>query len=454
MSWAYPQALEWLYRFADLERGAGVRTHAPFEHGIARVRGLLRALGDPHQAGTPYVHVAGSKGKGSVCVLVATAAEAAGLRTGLYTQPHLHTFRERLRIDGEIISPDDFAELAARVRPAVEAHQAERSGLGSLTTFEIATVMALLWFAERKVDLAVIEVGLGGRLDATNVITPHVTAVTRITLEHTRLLGDSLESIAREKAAIAKRGVPMVVARQDREVLDVVASCAEAAGAPLVLADALAIRGEPIWRFGRPMMTASAPHTHEPFTIGLIGRHQLSNAGVAWQVVRSLAGAGIAIPRDAVRTGFAAARWPGRLELVEPDPMVVVDGAHTPLAVAQIVASMRELLGRRRGPVIFGAYRDKLVPEMIGELGAFATDLIMLAPDHPRGWAPERLLRRYPEVGPARIARDAFEALAMARAACEPGQAVLATGSLSIAADVRAAAGIPCDTDPAVALVH
>ncbi len=454
MSWAYPQALEWLYGFADLERGVGVRTGAPFEHGIARVRRLLRALGDPQLAGTPFVHVAGSKGKGSVCVLVATAAEAAGLRTGLYSQPHLHTFRERFRIDGEIIRPDEFAELAARVRPAVETHEAERSGLGSLTTFEIATVMALLWFAERKVDLAVIEVGLGGRLDATNVITPQVTAVTRITLEHTRLLGDSLESIAREKAAIAKRGVPMVVARQEQGVLDVVASCANAASAHPVLADALASRGALIWRFGRPLMTAFTPDTHEPLTIGLIGRHQLLNAGVAWHVVRSLAGAGIAIPRDAARTGFAAAQWPGRLEIVESDPMIVVDGAHTPLAAAEVVASIRELLGRRRGPVIFGAYRDKRVPEMVSELRAFATDLIVLRPEHPRGWAPERLLRRYPEVGAARIARDVSEALAMARAACEPGEAVLATGSLSIAADVRAAAGMPCETDPVVASVH
>ena len=208
-----------------------------------------------------------------------------------------------------------------------------------------------------------------------------------------------------------------------------VASCAEAAGAPLVLADELAIRGEPIWRFGRadddrvrPAHARAVHHRPDRVAPALELRRGLAGRS-------ALAGAGIAIPRDAVRTGFAAARWPGRLEIVEPDPMVVVDGAHTPLAVAQIVASMRELLGRRRGPVIFGAYRDKLVPEMIGELGAFATDLIVLAPDHPRGWAPERLLRRYPEVGPARIARDAFEALAMARAACEPGQAVLATGA-------------------------
>ena len=450
MGTTYADALRWLYGFADLERGTGLHSDAPPECGLSRVRRLLRQLRDPH-LGHSYVHVAGSKGKGSVCALVATAAEAAGLRTGLYTQPHLHTFRERFQIDGEIIPPRPFADLVDRVRPAVGAVHAEAPSEGTLTTFEIATAMALLWFAEEDVDLAVIEVGLGGRLDATNVITPQATAVTTLSLEHTSLLGDSLEQIAREKAAIAKAGVPLIVARQPDAVLSVVRRTAEAAGARVLVAEPLGQRGQTVWQYGRPVMLAAAPNGGDALPIGLVGSHQLLNASVAIGLCRALAGGGLTIPCDAIRAGFSAARWPARLEVVEREPLTVVDGAHTPESVAAAVRAMREFLDVKRGPVIFGAYRDKRVPEMVAELSGFASHLVLLRPKHPRGWTPERMLRRYPQIGNAAIADGPADALARARAAWRPGQAILACGSLGVAGDVRASAGVPCELDPDLA---
>ena len=216
----YAEALRWIYGFADLERGVGHAGREAYAAGPSRTRRLLRALGDPHRDLT-CAHVAGSKGKGSVCALVASAAEAAGLRTGAYTQPHLHSFRERVAVDGRPIEPRDFANLCRRLAPQVERLSAAHSEDGPYSTFELATVLALLWFAEQEVDLAVIEVGLGGRLDATRVIDPAVVGLTTIVLEHTRVLGESLEAIAGEKAGIIKPGVPVIAAKQSDEALSV-----------------------------------------------------------------------------------------------------------------------------------------------------------------------------------------------------------------------------------------
>ncbi len=448
----YAEALSWLYGFADLERGVGLHQDAPPEMGLARVRRLLAKLGNPHH-GRRFVHVAGSKGKGSVCAFVAAAAEAAGHRTGLFTQPHLHSFRERLQIDGIPIEPHEFARQTAHIKPMVDAVNAETPREGKLTTFEIATALALHWFAEEDVDIAIVEVGLGGRLDATNVIAPVATAITTIVLEHTRLLGTTLESIAGEKAGIVKPGVPLVAARQAEPVLEVVREAARAVGAPLSVAEPLEYRGQIAWRDGRPLMLASEAGGQDTLPLGLIGFHQLANAAVALGLCGALGAQGIAIPRDARRVGLAAPQWPGRLEVIPGQPLAVVDSAHTPEAVALAVRSVRELLGKSRGPVILGALRDKRIPEMVAELRSYATRLVLLRPQHPRGWTPERLKQRFAAVGEltgAAIAPDSATALRMARAACGPREAVLALGSVAIAAQVRAAAGVPCERDPDV----
>ncbi len=442
----YAEALRWIYGFADLERGVGHAGREAYAAGPARTRRLLRALGDPHRALT-CVHVGGSKGKGSVCTLVASAAEAAGLRTGAYTQPHLHSFRERFAIDGRVIEPQAFADLCQRLAPHVDSLTASHRQDGPYSTFELATVLALLWFAEQQVDLAVIEVGLGGRLDATRVIDPAVVGLTTIVLEHTRVLGDSLEAIAREKAGIIKPRLPVVVAAQSDEALGVFQEVCEAQAAPLTAVQPLDWEGS-AWREARPLMMVRAPDGGGSLPVGLVGPHQRQNAAVAWHICRELADQGLSIDRGAIRAGFGAAVWPGRLEVVAGDPLTIVDGAHTPEAIEAIVRGLREVFGVQRGPVIFGALRDKRVPSMLEALRGYAAPLILVKPEHPRGWTPERMVRRYGLTDPAAIASTVAEALREARAAHRAGQAVLATGSLAVAADVRAAAGVPHEVDP------
>ena len=447
MSDTYADALTWLYGYADFERGSGLGGGPPFERGLIRTSRLLADLGIPHDS-LRIVHVAGSKGKGSVCALVASAAEAAGLRTGLYTQPHLHSFRERFQIDAQPIDPPSFARLVNRMRAAVERTADETLGLP--TTFEISTAMALAWFRREEVDLAILEVGLGGRLDATNVVTPAVTAITTIVREHTRLLGDTLPDIAREKAAIAKPRVPMLVSDQSREVVEAIRGVAAAAGADVQVVPALATVGSAGWRNGRAVTVARDPLSGDTLPLGLAGPHQARNAGLAYALCRTLADRGVAIPRDAIRAGFGAARWPARLELVASDPPVVVDGAHTVEAVAVVVDTLRRQLNLRRGPVIFGALRDKSVRRMAEALCPFATRLLVIQPQHPRGMPTSEVLNQLDGPVGATAAPGAADALTMARDAARPGHAVLAIGSLAVAADVRAAAGVPVESDPPV----
>lgn len=442
---AYANALAWLYGYADFERAAGLGGGPPFERGLDRTARLLAELGNPH-VGLRLVHVAGSKGKGSVCALVAAAAQAAGLRTGLYTQPHLHTFRERFQIGGRPIGPASFARLAARARGAL--NRTPSATLGDPTTFEISTAMALDWFRTNQVDLAILEVGLGGRLDATNVVTPDVTAVTTIVREHTRLLGDTLPEIASEKAAIAKPGVPMLVSDQSTEILDAIRAVAQAAGADVSVAPALSTDGSAAWRNGRATTVARDPHSGDALPLGLAGPHQARNAGLAFAVCCALRARGMAIRQNAVHAGFAAARWPGRLELVANDPPVVVDGAHTVEAVEVVVATLRRQLRLPRGPVIFGALRDKPVRRMAAALRPYATRLVIIEPRHPRGMATGDALARLGGLPNAAAAPNPKQALVDARRVARPGQAVLAIGSLAVAADIRAAAGVPVEADP------
>ena len=442
----YAEALRWIYGFADLERGVGHAGREAYAAGPARTRRLLRALGDPDR-GLTCVHVGGSKGKGSVCTLVASAAEAAGLRTGAYTQPHLHSFRERFAIDGRPIEPQAFADLCCRLAPYVESVTTSHSQDGPFSTFELATVLALLWFAEQEVDLALIEVGLGGRLDATRVIDPAVVGLTTIVLEHTRVLGDSVEAIAGEKAGIIKPGVPVVAAAQADEALGVFQAVCEAQIAPLTVVEPLDWEGAS-WHDARPLMLVRAPDGGGSLPVGLVGPHQRQNAAVAWHVCRALADHGLPIDRGAIRAGFGAAAWPGRLEVVAGDPLTIVDGAHTPEAIEAVVRGLREVFGVSGGPVMFGSLRDKRVPMMLDEVRGYATRLLLVQPGHPRGWAPERMVRRYGLASEMEIASSVEAALEQARAECRHGEAVLATGSLAVAADVRAAAGVPHEVDP------
>ena len=443
----YSGALAWLYSFADFERGVGFRADAPFDQGIERTTNLLADFNNPHTT-VPTIHIAGTKGKGSVCVLVANAATTAGLRTGLYTQPHLHSFRERIQIDGQPISEAAFVDLAREINRVLSDKHRIPSKAGILTTFELCTAMALIWFQHQDVDLAVIEVGLGGRLDATNVVRPLVSAVTSIALEHTQLLGHSLTAIAREKAGIAKPNTLLLITRQHTGVMAAIRNVARSQGAPVQDVGPLETlpRGTK-WRDGRATTIVRDPCSGDHFTLGLAGPHQAQNAGLAYAICRELRKHYEGITTRAIHDGFEATRWPARLELIESCPPVVVDGAHTVEAIEAGTMTLQEDLDLDGGPVIFGALDDKPVEQMVTALQTYATELIIFEPEHPRTAAASDMQRAAHGMKTTIVA-NAADSLRLAKASVRSGQGVLATGSLAVAADVRSASGLATAIDP------
>jgi dihydrofolate synthase/folylpolyglutamate synthase len=386
--------------------------------GLDRVRASCVALGHPERS-FASVHIAGTNGKGSVAAMLDAMVRAAGRRAGLYTSPHLVRFAERVQIDGEAISDERLVTALERVLDRCP----------ELTFFETATVMAFVLFAEAKVELAVIEVGLGGRLDATNVLeAPRATAITRIALDHTDWLGDDIASIAREKAGILKPGVPALLGPLDPVSLSEVRAIADRIGAPL-----RSTVGD--------RELASFVERHPP---ALAGEHQIENARIAVALARELE-----LPLEAVGRGLAETRWPGRLErLVTPDGEVLLDAAHNPDGASALAGALARYA---RDPasvaLIFGTMADKDAPAMLAILAPYAKRRFYLAPEGRRATDPALLV----EVREGTIAADVPTALAEARAAVGPEGLVLVAGSIFLVGAARAhLLGLP--RDPAVAL--
>ena len=325
-----------------------VRAATPADLKLERMRALLARLGDPHGR-LRIAHVAGTKGKGSTCALVEAAARAAGYRVGLFTSPHLEHVSERIQIDRVPVSAAELTALLTDIAPAVHALDGVLPG-GGPTFFEVTTALGLLHCVRRRAEVVVVEVGLGGRFDATNVCDPVVSAVTSIGLDHTAQLGHTAELIAYQKAGVAKRGVPLVVgplAPGPRAVTD---RAAADAGAHVVPTDAL-----------------------DPPPVGLPGAHQRANGAVALGIVRELRRAGLVIPDAAVRAGFAGVRWPARVELVRSRPAVILDSAHNEPSAEALVAAVPGVVGHPVRPeechLIFAVAADKPVSEMAVAFG-------------------------------------------------------------------------------------
>jgi dihydrofolate synthase/folylpolyglutamate synthase len=380
--------------------------------GLQRVARGLEALGHPERL-APILHVAGTNGKGSTCAMAAAALGAAGLRTGLYTSPHLERFNERIAVDGEAIGDRDLAEAVAEVRAACPWHDGGEPE-DRLSYFEFATLAGLVHFARAGVGVTVLEVGLGGRLDATNAVTPAVTAVAAIGLDHTQWLGETVEAVAREKAAIFKPGVPAVVhAVQPPGVLEVLRAAALQAGAPFEVAPAG-------WE---------GP-------VALAGAHQRGNAGLAAAALRALGRAGLAVGEAEIARGIATARWPGRLELVDG---VLLDGAHNPDGARALAAA---LAGRRPDggvELIFGTLGDKDHRGMLAALAGSVRRLHLVAPATPRARSAEDLRSVAEALGLAAERYDRLaDALRGARAAARDGALVVVAGSLYLVGEARA----------------
>jgi dihydrofolate synthase/folylpolyglutamate synthase len=431
----YEAALAYLDRYANYEINRSAH-YAPETFDLGRMVDLLARLGDPQQA-YPTIHIAGSKGKGSTAAMMESILRAAGYRTGLYTSPSLHAFNERFRVGEVSIAPDEFAALVDEIAPYAEA-------VAGITWFEVLTALAFLHFARRAVDIAVIEVGLGGRLDATNVIIPLVSIITSLSYEHTAWLGDTLAQIAFEKGGIIKAGVPAVSAPQEAEALAVIARLCAARAASLALVGGdWNYRPGPIRPDGQsfavqpPAATAALPAGWTSFDLPLLGRHQIVNATCALAALAQMEPAGVLIPLAALRQGLATVKWPGRAEVLSHDPLVITDGAHNGDSARKLVETLCEWFPGRRWTLIVGTLSDKDHTAILRELAPLAAHLIVTRAQSSRATDPALLQQIATELGiDVSAAADIPSALAEGLAG---GDAVCLTGSLSVAAEARVA---------------
>ncbi len=443
-------ALRFLYDRIDYERFVSL----PFRDlKLDRMRELLARLGNPQQE-MPIVHVAGTKGKGSTAVMTGAVLTAAGYRTGVFTSPHLERIEERTAIDGRPCSEEEFVELVDRLVPVVEAMDRAAPGGSAAdagpTYFEITTAIALCHFARCRVQAAVLEVGLGGRLDSTNVCLPQVCVITSISLDHTKQLGNTLESIAREKAGIIKPGIPLVSGVTNAGPREVIRDVCRRQGCRLT-----ELETDFQFQYQPPRGLESSPgmgildfqylragreHRYDGVALRLVGRHQASNAAVALAALAELQERGFEIRPSAIREGLAGVSWPARVELIARRPAIVVDAAHNRASVEALVRVLTESFRVRRRLLVFATTQEKDVRGMLAILlPQFDAVIFTRYLNNPRAVPPQELAavaadltgRRYPVVAdPAEAWREMLRAAA-------PDDLVCVTGSFFIAAEIR-----------------
>lgn len=440
----------WLDTRIDYERSPP-RVKAAFSlHGMRR---LLAAIGNPHR-GMPVVHVAGTKGKGSTVAMLAAILEEAGYRTGRYMSPHVHSLEERICVDGRPISATDLAAAARIVRPAVEAldavagHRVARS----VTWFEIVTALAFVHFARAGVDIAVLETGLGGRLDATNVVRPLLSVITSISLDHCELLGYTVAKIAGEKAGIIKRGRPVVSGAEQPSARRVIAAVAARRRCKLLelghdFSGEYKSNDDPL-NPGTLILQPPAGVGNlalRSLPLGMVGRHQAANAALAAVTAMLLPKAGFPVPSTAIARGLARAHLPARIETIGSQPLVIVDAAHNVASVESLMETVRDVLRARRPRVlVFAASRDKQLADMLAVTrGAFDHVVVTRYTSSQRAATFDALIAACREAGikTPRRAEDPVAALALARRLAGRAGSVVAAGSFFLAGEIRAAAG-------------
>jgi dihydrofolate synthase/folylpolyglutamate synthase len=436
----YREALAWLYSFSDTERtGQFVRDR---EDNLARERALLEALGNPQRA-YGVTHVAGTKGKGSTSAMIASILRAAGMRTGLYSQPDLHTFRERMRVNGELIAEGEVARLAEQVRAALATLPLT---LGSYITYEVATALAFLHFREAGAEHTVVEVGLGGRLDATNVVEPLVTVITSISYDHMAVLGNTLAEIAGEKAGIVKPGVMLVCSVQAPEALAVIARACAERGAPLLRVGPLGTPGLTYaYEAGSvgetsQTFTVRTPHGAYPdIELALLGEHQIENATTAVAVAEELRASGLVITTEDIRSGLREARWPARLDVLRREPWVIVDGAHNADSFAKLFAALRRHFNFEHLLLVLGVMADKDLTGIVAEVArAGVAEVIATAVTSPRAADPAAiaaLIRRHAPQASVTTSQASGDALDEALRRATPRDLVCVAGSLYLAGE-------------------
>ena len=435
----YQEALDYLFATTDYERMSTYRYDLT-THDLARMEALLAELGRPHRR-LPVIHVAGTKGKGSTALMLAAVFRSAGLRVGLYTSPHLVDLRERIVVDGSPISPQDFCREMNQVAEAVETVGA-RFAEHPPTFFEIITALALLHFHREAVGLAVVEVGLGGRLDATNVVAPLASVITTVSIDHTVQLGGTLRAIAAEKAGIIKPGVPLVSGPQEPEALEIIEERARGAGAPLLLVgrevEVTGVRAlEPP---GLEFDLRAARGWRRGLRLGLLGPHQATNAAVAVAAAEQAAGrGGLPLTEEAVERGLGRVRAPARVEIVAEEPTMVLDAAHNPASGRALAEALAFHFGSRPVVLLVGMAADKDVAGTLREVLPLARAVVATTNLSPRSAKPEDLAQLAREAGCREVHAegDVPKAFALARQLCQPGEMLVVTGSFYLAGAVR-----------------
>lgn len=416
----YPDSVRFLYSLGNEGR--------TLKLGLERISLLLERLGNPHRR-LRCIHVAGTNGKGSVCAFIESGLRAAGFRTGLFTSPHLVEPVERIQIGGRPVSPEHFAEAFEQVHAEAERLLADGLLDGHPSYFETVAAMAFWLFARLSVEYAVVEVGLGGRLDATNVVTPELAVITPVDYDHEFYLGKSLEAIAAEKAGIIKPGIPLVISPQRYEVEALLAGFAARAGAPLVRTSEW--RAEDVLIDQRGSRFVAAGALRLPIQCPLAGEHQVSNVLTAVAAL-NLAG----VRPEAIQEGIRRARWPGRLEWVSENPAILLDGAHNPAGARALANYVRRFGAGRRLRLVYAAMRDKAVEEVASILFPLAEEVILTTTGQPRAVRPEyiRELAGRPD---AVIAPTVEQAVHLARQN-DPQKWTIITGSLYLVGAARA----------------
>jgi dihydrofolate synthase/folylpolyglutamate synthase len=425
----YNKALDYLYSFVDYSL-KHISELAKAEFNLDRMFALMEELGNP-QGKYPIIHVAGTKGKGSVAALCASGLKAAGYKIGLYTSPHLWDYTERIQINGEPISHQQLIELVKELKPAV-------AKIPKLTTFEITTALGFLAFAKNDVNAAVIEVGLGGRLDATNIVMPKVSVITSLSYDHMAVLGNTLAEIAGEKAGIIKEGVPVVSAPQTDEALQVLERIAKERKSSFILVGkevkferiASSLDGQVLRLFD------NIRHSNLEIRLPLLGSHQIENAAIAYTALKA---SGIPISDEAIQQGFSQVKWPARFEILRREPPVVVDSAHNRDSARRLRETLDDYFPEMPVILIFCALEDKDITGILEELKPRLEFVVATRADHPRAPSAEWMAEQVKRAGiPVEAVTPVADALERALELAGTQKLVLSAGSVAFAGEVSA----------------
>jgi dihydrofolate synthase/folylpolyglutamate synthase len=429
----YSQAEEYLNSFTNYEQIPGI-SYAQAGYSLRHVEELLNRMGNP-QLAARTIHIAGTKGKGSVAAMIAQVLSSSGYKTGLYTSPHLHTLRERISVDGSLIFEAEFAAAMAEVKPFIESMKQD-SSFRQLTYFEALTALAFAYFQKKRVDFQVLEVGLGGRLDATNVTKPVVCIITSISLDHTQILGNSLEEIAREKAGIIKPGCWVVISPQPEEAASVITDICRENEASLVQ-----VGKDVTWRkisgdLHHQSLVIEGRRNNYQVSIPLLGDFQLENAAAAVAALEILAYAGFAISAAGIAQGLAQVKWPGRFQIVQQHPTVLIDGAHNVASIKRLVSNIKVYFAHKRIFLVFGTSCDKDIPGIANELVLLSPQVIVTQASHSRAAPLSTLVAEFTKRGIEPETKETVtKAISRALSLANRTDIICVTGSLFVVAE-------------------